>query len=103
MKQLEKIVQELEDGDLPLEKALKKFEEGMKLTKLCSEKLDATEKKVSILLKNADGTVAEQPLKRFVSEKLFALGTKGGKELNPLMAPIISLPGGGVWAVAGVA
>ena len=65
MKQLEKIVQELEDGDLPLEKALKKFEEGMKLTKLCSEKLDATEKKVSILLKNADGTVAEQP---FMSE-----------------------------------
>ena len=65
MKQLEKIVQELEDGDLPLEKALKKFEEGMKLTKLCSEKLDATEKKVSILLKKADGTVAEQP---FMSE-----------------------------------
>ena len=61
MKQLEKIVQELEDGDLPLEKALKKFEEGMKLTKLCSEKLDATEKKVSILLKNADGTIGEQP------------------------------------------
>jgi exodeoxyribonuclease VII small subunit len=65
MKQLEKIVQELEDGDLPLEKALKKFEEGMKLTKLCSEKLDETEKKVSILLKNADGTLAAKP---FMSE-----------------------------------
>lgn len=65
MKQLEKIVQELEDGDLPLEKALKKFEEGMKLTKLCSQKLDETEKKISILLKNADGTIGEQP---FMSE-----------------------------------
>ena len=65
MKQLEKIVQELEDGDLPLEKALKKFEEGIKLTKLCSAKLDETEKKVSILLKNADGTMTEQP---FISE-----------------------------------
>ena len=65
MKQLEKIVQELEDGDLPLEKALKKFEEGIKLTKLCSAKLDETEKKVSILLKNADGTMTEQP---FMSE-----------------------------------
>ncbi|MCK5416910.1 MAG: exodeoxyribonuclease VII small subunit, partial [Desulfobacterales bacterium] len=53
IKQLEQIVQELEDGDLHLEKALKKFEEGMKLTKLCSEKLDETEKKVSILLKNS--------------------------------------------------
>jgi exodeoxyribonuclease VII small subunit len=65
MKQLEKIVQELEDGDLPLEKALKKFEEGMKLTKLCSEKLDETEKKVSILLKNSEGRITEQP---FISE-----------------------------------
>ncbi len=63
MKQLEKIVQELEDGDLPLEKALKKFEEGMQLTKLCSEKLDETEKKVSILLKNSEGRITEQPFR----------------------------------------
>ena len=61
MKQLEKIVQELEDGDLPLEKALKKFEEGIKLTKQCSAKLDETEKKVSILLKDTDGKMTEQP------------------------------------------
>ena len=61
MKQLEKIVQELEDGDLPLEKALKKFEEGIKLTKQCSAKLDETEKKVSILMKDADGKMTEQP------------------------------------------
>jgi exodeoxyribonuclease VII small subunit len=62
MKQLERIVQELEDGDLPLEKAIKKFEEGIKLTKLCSEKLDETEKKISILLKNSEGQMAEKPL-----------------------------------------
>ena len=61
MKQLERIVQELEGGDLPLEKAIKKFEEGMKLTKFCSQKLDDTEKKVSILLKNAEGRIAEKP------------------------------------------
>jgi exodeoxyribonuclease VII small subunit len=61
MKQLERIVQELEGGDLPLETAIKKFEEGMKLTKFCSEKLDDTEKKVSILLKNAEGRIAEKP------------------------------------------
>jgi exodeoxyribonuclease VII small subunit len=61
LKQLERIVQELEDGDLPLEKAIKKFEEGIQLTKFCSEKLDETEKKISILLKNADGQVAEKP------------------------------------------
>ena len=61
MKQLERIVQALEGGDLPLEAAIKKFEEGMKLTKLCSQKLDETEKKVSILLKNAEGRIAEAP------------------------------------------
>ena len=61
MKQLERIVQELEDGDLPLEKAIKKFEEGIKLTKLCTEKLDETEKKISVLLKDSDGQLAEKP------------------------------------------
>ena len=61
MKQLERIVQELEDGDLPLEKAIKKFEEGIKLTQFCSAKLDETEKKVSILMKNAEGQMVEQP------------------------------------------
>jgi exodeoxyribonuclease VII small subunit len=61
MKLLERIVQELEDGDLPLEKAIKKFEEGIKLTKLCSEKLDETEKKISILLKNSEGLMTEKP------------------------------------------
>lgn len=63
IKQLERIVQELEGGDLPLETAIKKFEEGLKLTKFCSEKLDETEKKVSILLKNAEGRIVEKPFR----------------------------------------
>lgn len=63
LKQLERIVQELEDGDLPLEKAIQKFEEGIALTKYCSQKLDETEKKISILLKNAEGRIAEKPFK----------------------------------------
>ena len=62
MKQLERIVQELEDGNLPLENAVKKFEEGIKLTKLCSEKLDETEKKISVLLKNSESQMVEKPL-----------------------------------------
>jgi exodeoxyribonuclease VII small subunit len=63
LKQLERIVQELEDGDLPLEKAIKKFEEGIQLTKFCSQKLDETEKKISILMKDAEGRVTEKPFK----------------------------------------
>jgi exodeoxyribonuclease VII small subunit len=61
MKLLERIVQELENGDLPLEKAIKKFEEGIKLTKFCSQKLDETEKKISVLLKNSEGQMTEKP------------------------------------------
>ena len=61
MKQLEQIVQELESGDLPLEKAIKRFEEGIKLSKFCSKKLDETEKKISILLEDAQGNVVQAP------------------------------------------
>lgn len=55
MRQLEKIIQEMESGDLPLEKAMNKFEEGMRLTQFCSQKLNETEKKVQILLKEHHG------------------------------------------------
>lgn len=61
MAQLEKIVEELEAGDLSIEKALKKFEEGIRLSKFCSDTLDETEKKIMTLLQNPDGTFAETP------------------------------------------
>ena len=65
MKKLELIVQQLESGDQPLEEAVKKFEEGIKLSKFCSEKLDETEKRITILLKDQTGNLFEKP---FVSE-----------------------------------
>jgi len=52
---LEKIVEELESGDLPLEKAMKKFEEGIKLTRNCQTALKDAEQQVEILLKSAGG------------------------------------------------
>ena len=61
MKQLEEIVQDLEAGDLPLEKAIKKFEEGVQLSKFCSETLDETEKRIQILLQDNEGRVTEKP------------------------------------------
>lgn len=61
MKQLEKIVEELEAGDLPLEKALKKFEEGVRLSKFCFDKLEETEKKITVLLKDQNGNILEEP------------------------------------------
>lgn len=62
MKQLEKIVEELETGDLPLEKALKRFGDGVTLSRFCSEKLADSEQKIAMLLRDEDGNVHEQPL-----------------------------------------
>lgn len=58
---LESIVEELESGDLSLEASIKKFEEGVKLSKNCSKKLDETEKKISILLTDNNGDITEKP------------------------------------------
>jgi exodeoxyribonuclease VII small subunit len=58
---LEKIVDELESGDLPLEKALKKFDEGMALSRQCSRMLDETEKKVTQLVGETMESTIETP------------------------------------------
>jgi exodeoxyribonuclease VII small subunit len=52
---LETLVEELESGDLPLEKAMKKFEDGIKLTRSCQSALKDAEQKVEILLKSTAG------------------------------------------------
>lgn len=61
LQQLEEIVHELESGDLPLEKALKKFEDGVRLSKLCADKLDETEKRVILLMQDSAGNPTEVP------------------------------------------
>ena len=53
--ELESLIDELEGGDLPLEKAMKKFEEGIKLTRNCQAALKDAEQRVEILLKSAGG------------------------------------------------
>ncbi len=55
LKRLESIVESLESGDVPLEKAMELYEEGIRLSKVCSEKLRATELRLKKLSKNADG------------------------------------------------
>ena len=57
---LEDIVDELESGDLPLEKAMKKFEEGVKLTRSCQAALKDAEQKVEILLESAGAEELEE-------------------------------------------
>ena len=62
LRKLEKIVLNLEEGDLPLEEALKKFEEGIELSRFCAQKLTLAEEKVKRLIKTAEGEFKTQPL-----------------------------------------
>jgi exodeoxyribonuclease VII small subunit len=58
---LESIVGQLEEGDLPLEKSLALFEEGVKLTRSCVERLDAAERRIEILLEDEERTEPFEP------------------------------------------
>ena len=51
MEQLEQIVERLEEGDVPLEKAITYFQDGMKLSKLCHDKLQHAEKQMEQILR----------------------------------------------------
>ncbi len=57
LKNLEDIVEHLEGGDIPLEESLGKYEEGVKLVRLCQKKLDQAKKKIEILVKSKDGKI----------------------------------------------
>ena len=59
IKSLEQIVQELEKGDLNLDESMKKFEEGMALSKKCTKILEEAEKKITILIKDGENVKEE--------------------------------------------
>ncbi len=54
MEKLESIAKELESDDLSLDESVKKFEEGMEISKKCKEMLDGAEKKITILLNDKE-------------------------------------------------
>lgn len=70
MESLEKIVDSLEGGELTLDQALKKYEEGVGLVRSCQSKLSETEKKIEVLTKALDGSFKKEPfgLERPVSK-----------------------------------
>mgnify|MGYP005746939517 FL=1 len=57
LEKLEEIVAELESGDLPLEKSIKAFEEGIKLTRHCQNLLSKAELKIQKLVETNDGSI----------------------------------------------
>jgi exodeoxyribonuclease VII small subunit len=60
MNRLEKIVQDMENSSMDLDKSLKEFEEGVELVRFCSGKLEETKKKVEILVKK-NGKLQKEP------------------------------------------
>jgi exodeoxyribonuclease VII small subunit len=61
LKKLEKIVGDLENGDLSLDEALKKYQEGIELSRLCNQRLENARKKIDVLAKNKKGELELKP------------------------------------------
>jgi exodeoxyribonuclease VII small subunit len=61
LEELEQIVRQLEGGDLPLDRSLELFEQGVRLSRECQKRLDEAERKVEILLRVNDGTYRPAP------------------------------------------
>ena len=61
LKKLEKIVSALEKEDISMDSAFKKFEEGIKLSRICTQRLEEVEKKIEVLVKNDAGKISRKP------------------------------------------
>ena len=61
LEQLELIVRELEQGELPLERSLELFEQGVKLSRDCQERLNQAERRIEILMRDTQGRPAVRP------------------------------------------
>jgi exodeoxyribonuclease VII small subunit len=61
LEELERIVRELEQGELPLEKSLELFEQGVKLSRECQERLNQAERRIEILMRDNQGRSVVRP------------------------------------------
>jgi exodeoxyribonuclease VII small subunit len=62
LSELETVVRQLENGDLPLEESLKLFEDGVRLSRECRERLTSAERRIEVLMKDSDGNIMLQDL-----------------------------------------
>jgi exodeoxyribonuclease VII small subunit len=69
LKKLEKIVEDLENGDLSLDEALKKYQEGVELSRICTQRLENAKKKIDLLVKNKKGEFELKPLDETKAEE----------------------------------
>ena len=62
LKELEAIVKQLEEGDMPLEESLKLFETGVRLSRASRERLNNAERRIEVLMKESDGSISLEPI-----------------------------------------
>jgi exodeoxyribonuclease VII small subunit len=61
LEELERIVRELEQGELPLERSLELFEQGVALSRECQERLNQAERRIEILMRDSKGQPTARP------------------------------------------
>ncbi|MBI4398716.1 MAG: exodeoxyribonuclease VII small subunit [Candidatus Omnitrophica bacterium] len=83
LERLEEIVSQLESGDIALEEAIKRYEEGVKLSRVCLEKLSQAERKVEILTKALSGEIKKEPFDLDEDEETGALKKTRKKNSSP--------------------
>jgi exodeoxyribonuclease VII small subunit len=76
---LEQIVHELERGDLPLEKSLELFEDGIRLSRQCQERLNQAERRIEVLLRDNQGRPV---VSEFEEAKIVSADTTSGNDEN---------------------
>lgn len=68
LQELERVVERLESGDLPLEDSLAAFEEGVRLVKYCNQKLNEMERRIELLVKDKEGKLQLKLLEEVAGE-----------------------------------
>ena len=83
LSKLEAIVDDLESGELNLDDAIKKYEEGVKLSSFCYRKLSEIQKKVEVLVKDSSGNLTAKELDASTAESDKPASNKPGHEQRP--------------------
>jgi exodeoxyribonuclease VII small subunit len=79
---LEKIVRELERGDLPLEESLQLFEQGVRLSRECQERLNQAERRIELLLRDSEGRPVLAPFDEDEEELHVNTGVEADEDEN---------------------
>ncbi len=100
LEKLESVVAALEEGGLSLDESLKRFEEGVKLSRRCEKALHEAEKKIEVLMRAADGELETAPFDEETADEAAAEDAGKGKRKAAAKAGAPAADEGGTTAKA---